>query len=89
MEGCERRGANRSCRLLARIGQVSYSMYIFHFLFVWYGSGLILPQFAAKFPSVAFATIFLVGTALTFFLAQATEALIERRGIAIGRRLSA
>ena len=82
------RATQRSWRVLARIGQVSYSMYIFHFLFVWYVAGLILPKSSdVKSPSLVFAAIFFGGTALTFALAQVTEASIERRGIAMGRRI--
>jgi peptidoglycan/LPS O-acetylase OafA/YrhL len=82
------RATQRSWRMLARIGQVSYSMYIFHFLFVWYVAGLILPKSPdVKYPSLVFAAIFFGGAALTFALAQVTEASIERRGIAIGKKI--
>ncbi|MEJ0004933.1 MAG: acyltransferase [Steroidobacteraceae bacterium] len=84
------RTLQRNWRVLARIGQVSYSMYIFHFVFVWYGASLIWPpKSAVRFPSLVFAAIYVVGTILTFALAQVTEVLIERRGIAIGRWICA
>ncbi len=70
---------------LRAVGQVSYSMYVFHFLFAWLLMHLTVPKIPAGVPSSVVLVIgFLVAAVLTFLLARVTERLLERPGIALG-----
>lgn len=73
--------------ILRRIGQVSYSMYIFHFLFAWFLLKAILDRtnFVFLSPDLLFPGALVAVIALTFVVAQASEKIIESRGIALGR----
>ena len=75
-------------RFLQRIGQVSYSMYILHFLFAWDGMQLINRQLGDNGNQILRLGIYyLLTVALTFFFALITEKLIEQPGIRAGRQL--
>jgi peptidoglycan/LPS O-acetylase OafA/YrhL len=75
---------------LAEIGRVSYSMYIFHFMFAWYlvpGIGLTLKK--GILPELLLVcSIFLV-TQLTFAVAKLSQKYIEAPGILLGKTLIA
>jgi peptidoglycan/LPS O-acetylase OafA/YrhL len=73
---------------LTEIGRVSYSMYIFHFMFAWYlvpGIGLTLKK--GILPELLLAcSIFLV-TRFTFAVAKLSRKYIETPGILVGKTL--
>jgi peptidoglycan/LPS O-acetylase OafA/YrhL len=73
---------------LTEIGRVSYSMYIFHFMFAWYlvpGIGLTLKK--GILPELLLAcSIFLV-TRFTFAVAKLSRKYIETPGIFVGKTL--
>ncbi len=75
-------------RTIRRIGQVSYSMYIFHFIFASYlVSAIAQRTLTSANPYVAFVLSYLVVVACTFGVALLSERHIERHGIALGKRL--
>lgn len=76
-----------AAKLIARIGELSYSMYVFHFVFVWYAVGWVVKRIEFLGPAAMLAIIYLGGVALTFCVALVTEAVIERHGIAVGRAI--
>lgn len=71
--------------LLIRIGQVSYSMYLFHFIFAQYITGYITtsyPHFGGTFFLIVF---YLFSIFLTFGIALISEKYIEKPSIELGR----
>jgi len=73
---------------LCRIGQLSYSMYLFHFVFAYWGVRWVTASVRSILgPEVALAVSFVVVVALTFLVALVSERYIERPGIALGKRL--
>ena len=83
------RGLNVNFAIIGKIGQVSYSMYIFHFIFAWW----IIPpvrDFLSGITgaNVSFVISYLMVVAMTFAVAVLSERLIESRGIEIGRAIS-
>jgi peptidoglycan/LPS O-acetylase OafA/YrhL len=75
---------------LEKIGQVSYSMYICHFIFVWYLVPGIMLNFN-KFvdPHIILISSFLLVTVFSFLVAQIIYKYIESPGIKLGKRLIA
>lgn len=75
--------------LLEKIGQVSYSMYVFHFLFAVYATNIILricghdrgTELLMYLPTLLLAII------LTFAIAQISKRLVEDRFIEVGREI--
>lgn len=68
--------------LLQKIGQLSYSMYLWHFVVVWtvgYSFKRLLPQ-----GDLMSIVLYFVVIAITTAIAQISNQLIERPGIAIG-----
>jgi len=83
-------GAKFRNDLLSSIGKVSYSMYVFHFLFAWPVLRFIIKTWTPSSQSVAavvLVTAFLAVAAITFLVAKLTEKHVERVGIALGARL--
>ena len=77
-----------SNRFLTEIGQVSYSMYIFHFMFAWYlvpGIGLILKK--GILPELLLVCSITLVTQLTFAIAKLSKKYIEAPGIWVGKTL--
>lgn len=73
---------------LQKTGQVSYSMYIFHFIFAWYGTEYLHAQLGYFHrPLVLFALYFALTVSLTFGLALVSEKLIERPGVELGKKI--
>jgi peptidoglycan/LPS O-acetylase OafA/YrhL len=84
------RGFEHHGRLLRRIGQVSYSMYVFHFIFAWIALGYVLKRFPFDAPpDLTLLVSFPLVTACSFVAANLTERLLERRGIAWGNAIIA
>ncbi len=74
--------------ILRRIGQVSYSIYILHFMFAWYGA-----QYLNRWlgdtgrPIILLGFYYLMSTVLSFTLAIVSEKFIEKPGINFGKML--
>jgi peptidoglycan/LPS O-acetylase OafA/YrhL len=82
------RGAPRLPRWLCRVGSVSYSMYIFHFLFAWTVVPWLLQGWSPQIgPTAALLLSLALVLAATFGVAVLSERWIEARGIALGQRL--
>lgn len=74
--------------LLARVGQLSYSMYVLHFLPAWYLSEWMAEDLARNVSPLMHAAIVLLTTFLvTFGLATVCERWVEKPGIRFGRHL--
>ena len=74
---------------LTGIGQASYSMYIFHFMFAWYlvpGIGLILKK--GILPELLLIGSIVLVTQLTFAVAKLSQKYIEAPGIRAGKVLA-
>jgi peptidoglycan/LPS O-acetylase OafA/YrhL len=74
--------------LLAEIGRVSYSMYIFHFMFAWYlvpGIGLTLKK--GILPELLLIGSIVLVTCFTFTIAKLSQKYIETPGILLGNTL--
>jgi peptidoglycan/LPS O-acetylase OafA/YrhL len=83
-----RRGSRRPLRPLARIGQLSYSLYVFHFFFAFYVARFIVKLIPFELPAPVILIGLYVGVvALTYLVALVAERIIERPGIELGRRL--
>jgi peptidoglycan/LPS O-acetylase OafA/YrhL len=73
---------------LAEIGRVSYSVYIFHFVFAWYlvpGIGLTLKK--GILPELLLVCSMGLVTRLSFDIAKLSQKYIETPGIGIGKTL--
>lgn len=81
------KNARKSSRLICKIGQLSYSMYIVHFTFALVVK-VIFKRFADRIePHLLLVAQFLLVTTLTFAAALLTEASIEKKGIKLGSNL--
>ncbi len=82
------RGAAHLPRWLCRVGSVSYSMYVFHFVFAWTVVPMLLhDRFDDLGPAATLVLSFALVLAGTFATAVLSERFIEARGIAWGRHL--
>jgi len=73
--------------LIEKIGQVSFSMYIFHFVFAWWMTKFIVSKMGAIAPAMLLYVVTLTLTILfTYGAATITKLLIEDRFIDYGRR---
>jgi peptidoglycan/LPS O-acetylase OafA/YrhL len=74
--------------ILQRIGQVSYSMYLFHFLFAW-DMAILMNRWLEGIiqPDILLGLYFVLTTLLAYGLANLSEKYIERPGINSGRSL--
>lgn len=76
---------NVNCSALARIGKVSFSMYIFHFIFAWNLAPMIVNLVSPRFPAeLIFICCCLAVLLCTYMIATITEKVIEEKGILIG-----
>lgn len=76
--------------ILERIGQLSFSIYILHWITVWY----IFPNLNEYFDNritknlyIGFVSDFLLTLTISFILARITEKYIEKPGIALANKL--
>jgi peptidoglycan/LPS O-acetylase OafA/YrhL len=75
-------------RWLEEVGRVSFSMYIFHFLFAWLVFPPVAQWVSATFSSIpALVVTFLGVSAGTYAIALLTEQWIEKRGIRFGGQI--
>jgi len=77
-----------SKKWLSRIGELSYSIYLLHFMFAWEGTRMLHYLLIEYFST---DIILILGTAFTLLitvkLAELTERYIEKPGIALGKRI--
>ncbi|HEX2534379.1 MAG TPA: acyltransferase, partial [Chitinophagaceae bacterium] len=77
-----------SNRYIGRLGTISYSVYLLHFMFAWDGTRFL---FRHLHPAVSRELLFLAGFSLTMVLtiplALFTEKYIEKPGIAFGNKI--
>jgi peptidoglycan/LPS O-acetylase OafA/YrhL len=81
---------NYSNKMLEEIGKVSYSMYIFHFGFVWFlVPGLKMNLEGLVEPHLLLILSFIIAVASTFWVAKLSYKYIESPGILLGKCLIA
>lgn len=81
---------NYSNKMLEEIGKVSYSMYIFHFGFVWFlVPGLKMNLEGLVEPHLLLILSFIIAVATTFWVAKLSYKYIESPGILLGKYLIA
>jgi peptidoglycan/LPS O-acetylase OafA/YrhL len=74
--------------ILQRIGQLSYSMYIWHFMFAWYFLEYLNGWFGYKGkPITVLAGYYILVVLFSFILGIFSEKFIEKPGINFGRKL--
>ena len=79
---------NFNLPLLTRIGQLSFSIYLFHFLFAWPLSSGIAHFLSGKAnPHLVYFICFATTMFLAFILAYLSEKIIEKPGINAGKNL--
>jgi len=72
-------------RVVISIGRMSYSMYLFHFIFAWHVSGWLSRNTLKQFdPDLRLAILFLFVTTATYLTARVSERVIEANGIKLG-----
>ena len=77
-----------SIGVLRRIGQLSFSMYILHFLFAWYLAPLMVHLVSSNLmPEIQLPLFLIITIFSTFLLALFTERTIEKKGIELGRQI--
>lgn len=77
-------------RLIERVGQLSYSIYVVHFLFAWYLAPRVMNRLAIDgAPGTRFLLSFALVLIAAFIVASLTERFVEARGIAVGGSLIA
>lgn len=82
------KAAKRQSQILCQIGTVSYSMYVFHFLFAWILIPIIFREFHHMLnPDIELLLAFSLASTLTFLVALFTQQAIEAKGISAGARL--
>jgi peptidoglycan/LPS O-acetylase OafA/YrhL len=78
------------CTILRNVGQLSYSIYLFHFFFAWHISGLLYRTIVSQYVTgeLALLIMFVIVTAGSYGIAMISGPLIEERGIRQGNRLA-
>jgi peptidoglycan/LPS O-acetylase OafA/YrhL len=72
-------------RVVKSIGRMSYSMYLFHFIFAWHVGGWLSRNTLKEFnPDLRLAILFLFVTTATNLTARVSERAIEANGIRLG-----
>lgn len=74
--------------LLKRIGQLSFSIYVFHFIFAWNISKWLNDYYLSEFNSiVSFFVCLFITLCCSIAFANLTEKFIEQKGIRLGSKL--
>ncbi|TDX00072.1 acyltransferase family protein [Dinghuibacter silviterrae] len=73
-------------KILARIGQLSYSIYIIHFIFAWSFASYLNSVFHLS-ALISLLAIFFIVTALSIAVATFTQRFVENPGIDLGKRI--
>lgn len=82
------RSARRLPKWLCRVGSVSYSMYVFHFVFAWTLVPWLMQGGQNRLgPEATLLLSLALVVAGTFAVAVSSERFIEARGIALGQRM--
>lgn len=82
------RRANLRGGIIARIGQLSFSMYIFHFVFAWNVIPLVFNAIDLEMPVLArFAISYVAVLGCTMAVASLSEYWVESPGIRLGRKV--
>jgi peptidoglycan/LPS O-acetylase OafA/YrhL len=82
------RGVRRLPRWLCRVGSVSYSMYVFHFVLAWFVVPWLMQGWLDGLgPAMRLLLSLLLVVVATFALAVFSERCVEARGITLGQRL--
>lgn len=77
----------RKVGVLEKVGQLSFSMYIFHFVFAWWMTKTVKDYLSALVPSsILYVATLAITILCTFSVAVLSKALIEDRFIDYGRR---
>lgn len=72
-------------RVVKSIGRMSYSMYLFHFIFAWHVSRWLSRNALEQFdPDLRLVILFLFVTTATYLTARVSERVIEANGIRLG-----
>ncbi len=80
--------AGHQSRLLCKIGVVSYSMYIFHFIFAWVLLPIIFRNISHPFnPDIELVIAFIFVSTLTYLVARFTQRFIEAKFTLAGAKL--
>ncbi len=74
-------------KILIRIGQVSFSMYLLHFVFAHRITGILAPKLAGLHSSISLMLFYVLSTAFTFGFALLAEKYVEKPSIAFGKNL--
>jgi peptidoglycan/LPS O-acetylase OafA/YrhL len=86
MELMSRTGSHKAA--IGKIGRLSFSMYIFHFVFAWNVVPLFFSHFLSDInPLFKFLVSYVLVVLFTYLIAVITERLIERQGISLGSKL--
>ncbi len=83
-----RKNAHLNSRFIRKVGQLSFSMYVFHFIFAYQLSGVISRLLTPYLPAdVLLLICYTAATAMTMLVAMVTEQWIEKPGIGLGRAI--
>jgi len=83
-----RKNAHLNGRFIRKVGQLSFSMYVFHFIFAYQLTGVISRLLAPYLPGdVLLLICYAAATAMTMLVAMVTEKWIEKPGIDLGRAI--
>lgn len=74
-------------KLLIKIGQVSFSMYLLHFIFAHFITGFLAPRLSMINGTVTLIIFYLFSVFCTFRLALLSEKYIEKPSVEFGRRI--
>ncbi len=74
-------------KILIRIGQVSFSMYLIHFIFAQLITGFLASKFIVLNGTVSLLVFYLLSVFLTFGFALLSEKFIEKPSIEFGKKL--
>lgn len=74
-------------KLLTRIGQLSYSMYLLHFVFAYYITPFLVNRIFIGNQYISLIFFYLFTIAGTFILAILSEKYIEKPGIQVGKNI--
>lgn len=74
-------------KLLVRAGQVSYSMYLLHFIFASFLTPILIPKINIASQIGSLLLFYAFSVTLTFIFALFTEKIIEKPGMNLGRKI--
>lgn len=75
--------------LVTRVGEVSYSMYVFHFVFAWWMTGFLV-EFCSRLsapPLLIYIVSLVLTVGLTYWIARLSKWAVEDRFVLLGRKI--